>query len=151
MSLIDLLYAIFDELLADPGIGKSHAAEKVEALFRETEDRCAALTAENARLKGNIERQSASIRSLCMEMGDPLALKRPTIHAPVAASTIAALTADLARVTAERDGTAARMAKVEMLMDTLDEMEDLDEITANVLLDLHAACAPPASGEEDCK
>jgi cell division protein FtsB len=83
-----------------------NSAEQCEAAVAQV----ATLTAENARLRGeverlqgNVERQSASIRSLCMEMGDPLALKRPTIHAPVAASTIAALTTDLARVTGERD------------------------------------------------
>lgn len=55
--------------------------------------------------------------------------------------TVPDLRLDLARVTEERDGLAARMAKVESLMDSLDEMEDLDEITANMLLDLHAAVA----------
>lgn len=39
----------------------------------------------------------------------------------------------------------AKLARVRALVDTLDEMEELDEICANVLLDLHAALAAEAA------
>jgi len=55
VTLTDLLFIIFDRLLADPGIGKSHAAEEVCALFRATEERAREWSADNVRLRAEVE------------------------------------------------------------------------------------------------
>ena len=117
------------------------------------------LTAENASLRGEMERRACPCLHTtpchpdctcanplmsrgcerCCTYGSPEQQK-------AAAERLAALTADLARVTGERDAAASSLMAIAQWTEDDGDMNSLRAYARN--RSLVAACAPPASGED---